>query len=231
MKIIYEDNHLLVVNKAVGEIVQQDKTGDDSLVEIIKKFLIRRDKRTGDVFLVPVHRLDRPTSGVVIFARTSKALSRMATLFQSRDVEKHYWAICGNQPDPPEGTLEDWVKKNEKKNMSFVVPEGTRDAKKARLTYRLVGSSDRYSLVDIDLQTGRHHQIRVQLGKIGCPVRGDLKYGYPRSNRDGGINLHARSVSFVHPVKKEKMTIVADPPSTDLLWGFFSGAAKPCEGE
>ncbi len=221
MEIIYEDNHLLVVNKEVGEIVQKDKTGDDSLIEIIKAYLIKRDNRPGDVFVVPVHRLDRPTTGVVVFARTSKALQRMSNLFQTQAVEKHYWAITERAPDKAEGKLENYLKKNEKKNMSYVVQAGVKEAKKATLNYKITGSSDRYTLLDIKLETGRHHQIRVQLSNIGCPIRGDLKYGYPRSNRNSGINLHARSIAFVHPVSKKPLTIIADPPRKDQLWSFF----------
>lgn len=221
MEIIYEDNHILAVNKAVGEIVQKDMTGDDSLIETLKAFLIRRDKRPGDVFLVPVHRLDRPTSGVVVFARTSKALTRLSKIFQDRKIDKKYWAVCENKPDPPKGRLEDWLRKNETKNKSFVVDSSAKNAKKAILDYKIVGASDQYAMIEIMLHSGRHHQIRVQLSNIGCAIRGDLKYGYPKSNRNSGIHLHARSISFIHPVKKERITIVAPVPAVDQLWVFF----------
>lgn len=226
MKIIYEDNHLLAVNKEAGEIVQPDKTGDDSLIETIKKWIITRDKRPGDVFLVPVHRLDRPVSGVVLFARTSKALVRMNALFAKQEVKKSYWAITSKIPEPQEGVIRSWLKKNEAKNMSYLVNAGTKESKEAFLHYRLLAASDRYALVEVDLKTGRHHQIRVQLASIGCPIRGDLKYGYPRSNRGGSISLHARSIEFVHPVKKEPIRIEADPEVSDNLWHYFFNVVK-----
>lgn len=226
MKIIYEDNHLLAVNKEAGEIVQPDKTGDDSLIEIIKKWIINRDKKPGDIFLVPVHRLDRPVSGVVLFARTSKALARMNQLFSEQKVKKSYWAITAQIPEPQDGQIVSWLKKNESKNMSYLVNEGTKEAKRAVLDYRLLAASDRYALLEIDLQTGRHHQIRVQLASIGCPIRGDLKYGYPRSNSDGSISLHSRSIEFIHPVKKEPLRIVAEPQTKDNLWRYFHGVVK-----
>lgn len=226
MEILYEDNHLLAVNKAVGEIVQKDKTDDPSLIETVKAFLIRRDHRPGDVFAVPVHRLDRPTSGVVLFARTSKALSRLSLLFRENAVEKHYWAVTEALPDLPEGQCVHFLKRNEAKNITYPVPEGTRGAKRAELSYQLIASSDRYHLLDITLKTGRHHQIRAQLKAMGCPIRGDLKYGYPRSNKDGGIDLHARSLSFVHPVSRQLLTITAPPPKNNPLWAFFAEAVS-----
>lgn len=226
MKIIYEDNHLLAVNKEAGEIVQPDKTGDVSLIETIKKWIITRDKKPGDIFLVPIHRLDRPVSGVILFARTSKALSRMNQLFSEQKIKKSYWAITAKIPEPQKGQVVSWLKKNEAKNMSYLVGEGTKGAKKAVLDYQLLAASDRYSLLEVALQTGRHHQIRVQLASIGCPIRGDLKYGYSRTNSDGSISLHSRSLEFIHPVKKELIRITADPPQKDNLWNYFYSVVK-----
>lgn len=231
MQIIYEDNHLLAVNKKASEIVQADKTGDLCLTHQVKSFLIKRDKRPGDVFLVPIHRLDRPVSGVVLFARTSKALTRMNELFRTRDVKKNYLAICGTIPSPESGTITSYLKKNEAKNFSYIVKEGTKDSKLARLEYSLVGVSTNYCLLAIKLETGRHHQIRVQLSSIGCPIRGDLKYGYPRSNKDGGIDLHSRSIEFIHPVKKELIKIVAPLPTTNPLWDFFKQSLGEFESQ
>ena len=229
MEILYEDNHLLAINKRAGEIVQSDKTGDPSLIDEIKTYLIKRDNRPGDVFLVPVHRLDRPVTGVVLFARTSKALSRMNELFRSRSVKKSYLAICSTIPSPQEGKIRSYLKKNEKKNMSYIVAANTKDSKLSELEYRLVGVSSNYCLLSISLETGRHHQIRVQLSSIGSPIRGDLKYGYPRSNKDGGIDLHSRFIEFIHPVKKELIRITAPLPLSSPLWNFFEQSLSTFE--
>lgn len=212
-QIIYEDNHLLLVNKRAGELVQGDKSGDSCLVDEIKSFIKERDNKPGNVFCGLVHRLDRPVSGVVIFAKTSKALSRMNALVKERAIEKTYWAVSKNCPDPMEGTLRNWLSRNEKMNKSFVVADGTKDnAKEAVLDYKVIGRSEGgYYLIEVNLHTGRHHQIRCQLANIGCPIKGDLKYGAPRSNPDGSISLHARRVSFEHPVSHLKIDVEAEP--------------------
>ncbi len=225
MEVIYEDNHIIVVNKTVNEIVQGDKTGDEPLVDKVKKYIKEKYNKPGEVFLVVVHRLDRPTSGIVIFARTSKALSRLNEMFRNGDVHKTYWAITANCPKEDSGILENYLKKNEKLNKSFIAKPQDKEAKKAVLKYQIVSKSDRYYLFEINLLTGRHHQIRCQLSSIGCPVKGDLKYGYPRSNPDGGLSLHARKVEFVHPVSKKEISIVADVPKNDKLWEFFQSNA------
>ncbi|MBQ3580413.1 MAG: RNA pseudouridine synthase [Bacteroidales bacterium] len=212
-QIIYEDNHLLLVNKRAGELVQGDKSGDSCLVDEIKSFIKERDNKPGNVFCGLVHRLDRPVSGVVIFAKTSKALSRMNALVKERAIEKTYWAVSKNCPEPMEGTLRNWLSRNEKMNKSFVVTDGTKDnAKEAVLDYKVIGRSQGgYYLIEVNLHTGRHHQIRCQLANIGCPIKGDLKYGAPRSNPDGSISLHARRVSFEHPVSHLKIDVEAEP--------------------
>ena len=212
-QIIYEDNHLLLVNKRPGELVQGDKSGDPCLVDEIKSFIQERDNKPGNVFCGLVHRLDRPVSGVVIFAKTSKALSRMNALVKERAIEKTYWAVSKNCPEPMEGTLRNWLSRNEKMNKSFVVADGTKDnAKEAVLDYKVIGRSEGgYYLIEVNLHTGRHHQIRCQLANIGCPIKGDLKYGAPRSNPDGSISLHARRVSFEHPVSHINVSVEAEP--------------------
>jgi len=225
MEVIYEDNHIIVVNKTVNEIVQGDKTGDEPLVDKVKKYIKEKYNKPGEVFLGVVHRLDRPTSGIVIFARTSKALSRLNEMFRNGDVHKTYWAITANCPKEDSGILENYLKKNEKLNKSFIAKPQDKEAKKAVLKYQIISKSDRYYLFEINLLTGRHHQIRCQLSSIGCPVKGDLKYGYPRSNPDGGLSLHARKVEFVHPVSKKEISIVADVPKNDKLWEFFQSNA------
>lgn len=220
-QILYEDNHLLALNKRCGQIVQGDKTGDVPLPDLIKAFLKERDSKPGNVFCGVIHRLDRPVSGVVLFAKTSKALSRMNESVKDREMRKTYWALCKEAPLHTEGHLEDWLLRNEKQNKSFVVKAGTEGSKLAKLDYRLIGvSNGGYHLIEIDLLTGRHHQIRAQLANIGCHIKGDLKYGAERSNTDGGISLHARSISFVHPVRKEQTTIVAPPPD-EPIWKDF----------
>ena len=213
-RILYEDNHLLVFNKKPGEIVQGDRTGDTPLSEALKAFIKQRDNKPGNVFLGVPHRLDRPVSGIVIFAKTSKALERLAAMFREGSVHKTYLALCCGEPWDEEGLLEDWLSRNEKQNKSYVVREGTTGAKLARLRYRFVQRTERYSLLEVELLTGRHHQIRCQLSHMGCPIKGDLKYGAPRSNPDGGICLHSYRAVFVHPVQKVELTVEAPVPDT-----------------
>ncbi|MPS63561.1 MAG: RNA pseudouridine synthase [Chryseobacterium sp.] len=217
-QIVYEDNHILVVNKKVGQLVQGDKTGDESLLELIKDFIKKRDDKPGNVFLGLVHRIDRPTSGLVIYAKTSKALSRLTQMVKNREVKKTYWAVVAKEMIPQSQRLVHYLKKNEKNNKAIVFPKATDGAKEAILTYKVIKTLDNYLLLEIDLETGRHHQIRAQLSKIGIPIKGDLKYGSPRSNSDGGINLHARKLEFIHPVTKEKIEIIASVPQNDAVW-------------
>lgn len=216
-RILYEDNHLFIINKNSGELVQGDKTGDVPLIENIKQFIKVRDKKPGNVYLGLIHRLDRPTSGVLIFAKTSKALSRMNEMFKTRDVEKLYWAIVEGKVEQKFERLEHYLRKNQKKNLVTVFTQPTKDAKKAILEYKVLGELDNYTLLEVDLYTGRSHQIRSQLSFIGNPIKGDLKYGSKRSNRDGSISLHARKISFIHPVSKETIEIIAQPPK-DKIW-------------
>ncbi len=221
-QILYEDNHLLALNKRCGQIVQGDKTGDVTLPDMIKAFLKERDNKPGNVFCGVIHRLDRPVSGVVLFAKTSKALSRMNEVVKSREMQKTYWALCKEAPLHPQGHLEDWLLRNEKNNKSYIVKAGTDNAKLALLDYRTLGVSDGgYHLIEVDLLSGRHHQIRAQLANIGCTIKGDLKYGAERSNPDGGISLHARQIRFIHPVQKIPVTITAPVPN-EPLWRSFS---------
>ncbi|HCS88319.1 MAG TPA: RNA pseudouridine synthase [Bacteroidales bacterium] len=218
MTVLYEDNHIIAVNKACGEIVQGDKTGDVSLLETVKAYIKQKYNKPGDVFLGLPHRIDRPTSGVVLFARTSKALTRLNALFQTHDqIRKTYWAIVEKAPKQSEGRLENYLLRREAKNKSYVVSPDTKGAKQAVLTYRTLVQGERYTLLEVHLLTGRHHQIRCQLAAIGCPIRGDLKYGAKRSNPDGGISLHAREITFVHPVTHLAITITAPVPS-EPLW-------------
>ncbi|SDL53486.1 RluA family pseudouridine synthase [Chryseobacterium taihuense] len=217
-QIVYEDNHLLVINKKVGQLVQGDKTGDESLLEAIKNFIKIRENKPGNVFLGLVHRIDRPTSGLVIYAKTSKALSRLTQMVKNRDIKKTYWAVVAKEMIPATQRLVHYLKKNEKNNKAIVFPKATDGAKEAILTYSVIKSLDNYLLLEIDLETGRHHQIRAQLSKTGVPIKGDLKYGSPRSNPDGGINLHARKLEFIHPVTKEKIEITAPVPQNDSVW-------------
>ncbi|MBQ8021449.1 MAG: RluA family pseudouridine synthase [Bacteroidales bacterium] len=214
-RILYEDNHLLVICKKAGEIVQGDKTGDECLADTCKAFIAQRDAKPGKVFMGIPHRLDRPVSGIVLLAKTSKALERLSALFRDGGVHKTYWALCCERPRQDEGLLEDWLWRNEGLNKSFICREGQRrDAKLARLRYRFLGSTDRYHLLEVQLLTGRHHQIRCQLSHMGCPIKGDLKYGAPRSNPDGSISLHARHIRFIHPVRKEEIQITAPVPAS-----------------
>lgn len=217
-QIIFEDNHLLIINKKVGQLVQGDKTGDESLLELIKNFIKKRDEKPGNVFLGLVHRIDRPTSGLVIYAKTSKALSRLTQMVKNREIKKTYWAVVAKEMIPQTQRLVHYLKKNEKNNKAIVFPRATDGAKEAILTYNVLKSLDNYLLLEVDLETGRHHQIRAQLSKTGVPVKGDLKYGSPRSNPDGGIHLHARKLEFTHPVTKEKLEITAPVPQNDALW-------------
>ena len=215
--VLFEDNHLIIVNKRVGDIVQGDKTGDKPLSEIVKEYIADKYKKPGKVFLGVVHRLDRPTSGIVIFARTSKALERLNKMLREKSIHKTYWAIVKNTPEKEQDTLIHYLKKNPKNNKSTAYSKETDGSKKAVLHYRLKQKFDNYSLLEIDLETGRHHQIRCQLASIGCPIKGDLKYGFDRSNKDGGIHLHARKIKFIHPVSKEEILIRSDPPM-DVIW-------------
>ena len=217
MTVLYEDNHIIAVNKTCNEIVQGDKTGDTPLSETVKAYIKAKYNKPGEVFLGVTHRLDRPTSGVVLFARTSKALTRLNEMFKSHEqIRKTYWAIVQGAPKQPEARLENWLIRNEKQNKSYIAKPGAKDAKQAVLRYKTLVKGEHYSLLEINLETGRHHQIRCQLAAIGCPVKGDLKYGAKRSNPDGGICLHARQIAFVHPVSKQDICIVAPVPEDDI---------------
>ncbi|NDW09016.1 RluA family pseudouridine synthase [Dysgonomonas sp. 520] len=220
MTVLYEDNHIIIVNKTVSEIVQGDKTGDKPLSEIVKEWLKEKYNKPGNVFCGVTHRLDRPVSGIVVFAKTSKALSRLNEMFKDKEVTKTYWAIVKNAPKISEGTLVHYLVKNEKQNKSYAYEKEKPNSKKAILHYKLIAKSDGYNLLEIDLETGRHHQIRCQLSEMGCPIKGDLKYGAERSNPDGGISLHARKISFIHPVSKIEVEVEAPVPD-DKLWKFF----------
>ena len=221
MTVLYEDNHIIIVNKESGEIVQGDKTGDVPLSEIVKMWIKQKHQKPGNVFLGVVHRLDRPVQGVVVFAKTSKALSRLNAMFAKHDeVQKTYWAITKNCPQAEMGTLTHWLVRNEKQNKSYAYDRERPNAKKAVLEYKLIGASDRYSLLEVRLLTGRHHQIRCQLAKMGCPIKGDLKYGADRSNPDGSISLLARKIEFTHPVSKQLICVEAPLPG-DNLWQSF----------
>ena len=221
LQVIYEDNHIIAVNKRVGDIVQGDKTGDIPLSEIVKQYIAEKYNKPGAVFLGVVHRLDRPTSGIVVFARTTKALSRLNKLFSERKTQKVYWAVVKNSPPKSSDTLIHYLRRNPKQNKSYANSKEAPNSKKAILDYRVVKKLDRYSLLEIDLKTGRHHQIRSQLSAIGCPIKGDLKYGFDRSNKDGGIHLHSRKLDFIHPVKKEEISIVAPTPNNPV-WNACS---------
>jgi 23S rRNA pseudouridine1911/1915/1917 synthase len=220
MTILYEDNHIIAVNKSVAEIVQVDKTKDKALDDILKEYIKEKYQKPGEVFLGVVHRIDRPVSGVVLFARTSKALVRLNAMFQEKSVEKIYWAIVKEKPPKSEDTLIHYLVRNTKSNKSYCYENEVKNSKQAILHYRWLASSDLYHLLEIRLETGRHHQIRSQLAAIGSPIKGDLKYGFPRSNKDGGISLHSRKVRFIHPVRDEELTIEAPVPE-DSLWKAF----------
>lgn len=221
MKVLYEDNHLIIVNKSAGEIVQGDKTGDEPLSDMVKAYLKEKYQKPGNVFCGVTHRLDRPTSGAVVFAKTSKALTRLNDMFRNGEIKKTYWAIVKNRPVAEEDTLTHYLVKNEKTNKSTAYDSEKPHTKRAVLHYRLIAASQNYFLLEVDLETGRHHQIRCQLAKIGSPLRGDLKYGAERSNPDGSISLHARTVSFIHPVSKENISVTAPLPE-EALWNAFS---------
>lgn len=220
MTVVYEDNHLIIVNKTASEIVQGDKTGDTPLSETVKQYIKEKYAKPGNVFLGVVHRLDRPVSGLVVFAKTSKALARLNEMFRNSEVKKTYWAIVKQRPPQDEGELVNYLVRNEKQNKSYAYDKEVKNSKKAVLHYRLIGHSQNYFLLEVDLKTGRHHQIRCQLAKMGCPIKGDLKYGFARSNPDGNICLHAHRVKFVHPVSKELIDVTAPLPSGNLWNGF-----------
>ncbi len=213
-RILYEDNHILIFNKRPGEIVQADKTGDECLAETLKAFIAQRDGKPGKVYMGIPHRLDRPVSGITVFAKTSKALSRLSDMFRSGSIHKTYWALCCKAPEKKSAELDSWLVRNEKLNKSFISKESAPEAKLAKLVYTHLRDTERYSLVEVQLLTGRHHQIRCQLASIGCTIKGDLKYGAPRSNPDGGICLHSHEIKFVHPVKQVEMDIIAPPPAS-----------------
>ena len=217
LQVLHEDNHIIIVNKRVGDIVQGDKTGDKPLSEVVKAYLKEKHNKPGNVYLGVVHRLDRPTSGIVLFSKTSKALPRLNKLFQQKDAKKTYWAVVKNRPPKDQDILVHYLKRNPKQNKSFAHKNEVPDSKKAILEYRILKELDNYFLLEVDLKTGRHHQIRSQLSAIGCPIKGDLKYGFDRSNNDAGIHLHARKLEFIHPVKKEPIIVIAEVPD-ESLW-------------
>lgn len=226
MTVLYEDNHIIAVNKTCNEIVQGDKTGDTPLSETIKAYIKQKYNKPGEVFLGVTHRLDRPTSGVVLFARTSKALTRLNEMFKSHEqIKKTYWAIVQGCPKVPEARLENWLIRNEAQNKSYITKPHANGAKQAVLEYKTLVRGENYTLLEVNLETGRHHQIRCQLAAIGCPVKGDLKYGAKRSNPDGGICLHARKIEFIHPVKKENICITAPVPN-DSLWQQLAASVQ-----
>lgn len=217
LQIIHEDNHIIVINKRVGDIVQGDKTGDKPLSDVVKEYIKEKYNKPGDVYLGVVHRLDRPTTGIVVFAKTSKALSRLNESFKNRDTQKTYWAVVKNKPQKSEDNLVHFIKRNEKNNTSKAHLKEVPDSKLASLDYRIIAELQNYYVLEVDLHTGRHHQIRAQLSAINCPIKGDLKYGFDRSNPDGGIHLHARKLCLTHPVTKEALNLVASTPS-DAIW-------------
>lgn len=217
LQVLFEDNHLIAINKRPGDIVQGDKTGDLPLSEVVKQYIKEKYNKPGNVYLGVAHRLDRPTSGIVVFAKTSKALPRLNKLFAEKAAKKTYWAVVKNPPEKQQDTLTHWMKRNTKQNKSYANIKEVSDSKKAVLDYRIIKKLDNLFLLEVDLKTGRHHQIRSQLTAIGCPIKGDLKYGFDRSNKDGSIHLHARRLSFIHPVRKEMLDLVASPPD-DIVW-------------
>ena len=223
VEVLYEDNHLIAVYKKPSDLSQSDKTGDITLDAEIKKYIAKKYNKPGEVFLGIVHRLDRPVCGIVLYARTSKALSRLNEMFRNRQIKKIYLAIVKDRPPEDESTIIHFLKKNEKQNRTYVYDNEVKGSKKASLSYRLAGRSERYYLLEIEPHSGRHHQIRAQLAKVGCPIKGDLKYGYPRSNEDGSISLLARKLEFIHPVKNEKISIVAHLPESDI-WKVFKNS-------
>jgi 23S rRNA pseudouridine1911/1915/1917 synthase len=220
-QIVYEDNHIIVVNKLPSEIVQGDKTGDLPLSEKLKNYIKKRDNKPGNVFMGVIHRIDRPVSGLVIFAKTSKALSRFNELMREKGLNKTYWAIVKNKPTKPEDHLVHYLLKNEKTNKTKAFEKPVKDGQKSELAYKFIKSSDNYHLLEIQLFTGRHHQIRSQLAAIGCPIKGDIKYGFDRTNKDASIHLHAYRLRFIHPIKKEELTLKAVPLMNDPVWNYF----------
>jgi 23S rRNA pseudouridine1911/1915/1917 synthase len=224
-QLLYEDNHIIIVNKLPGDLIQADKFEGKTLRDDVKVYLKEKYNKPGGVFLGTVHRLDRPVSGAVIFARTSKALTRLNNMLRNHEITKTYWAVVDQPPEMPEATLENYLRKDESKNKSFVVQKETKGAVLAKLSYRMIASSDRYYLLEVELETGRHHQIRAQLAAIGCRIKGDLKYGFPRSNPSGSVHLHARKLEFMHPVKKEPVSVTA-PCLDDPVWNFFEAAMQ-----
>ncbi len=220
IEVLYEDNHIIAINKRPSDIVQGDKTGDVPLSDFVKKYLKEKYNKPGEVFVGTVHRIDRPVSGIVIFAKTSKALARLNAMFQTKEIHKAYWAIVKNKPKNISGKLVHYLRKNEAKNISKVYEKETPGALRSELDYEIICSLDNYHLLEIRPLTGRHHQIRVQLSAMGCPIKGDLKYGFERSNKNASIHLHARKIEFIHPIKKEPVTIIASPPN-EVLWNEF----------
>ena len=220
LEVLYEDNHLIAINKPAGMLVQIDTTGDKALEDLVKEYISVKYEKPGDVFLGVTHRIDRPVSGIVLFAKTTKALTRINEMFKVNKIKKTYWAIVKNRPEKEKATLTHYIFRDTKRNVSRASEKEIPNSKQATLSYSIISSSENYHLLEVDLQTGRHHQIRCQLAKIGCPIKGDLKYGFPRSNPDGGISLHSRQMVFEHPVKKEKITITAPTPK-DNLWDSF----------
>ena len=228
LNVLYEDNHIIAVNKTNSDIVQADQTGDTPLSEHVKAYIKHKYKKPGDVYIGVPHRIDRPVSGVVLFARTSKALTRLNKMFQEqeKEISKIYWAVVGKLPVEDHAVLTHYLVRDSEKNRSHIYNQARSGAKEAKLEYKLLGSSQRYYLLEVKLYTGRHHQIRCQLAKIGCPIKGDLKYGASRSNENGGISLHARSITFKHPVSQKMLTITAPTPKNDPLWGVFEHSVK-----
>jgi 23S rRNA pseudouridine1911/1915/1917 synthase len=224
IEVLYEDNHIIAVNKRPSDIVQGDKTGDTPLSDFVKQYVKKKYNKPGDVFIGTVHRIDRPVSGVVLFARTSKALTRLNKMFQDKQIQKTYWAVVKNKPENLKGKLVHYLKKDSAKNMSKAYSKEIPGSSRSELDYELILSSNNFNLIEVTPITGRHHQIRVQLSKMGCPIKGDVKYGFNRGNKDASIHLHARKIEFIHPIKKEKLTIVAPPPN-DVLWNEFVKSA------
>jgi 23S rRNA pseudouridine1911/1915/1917 synthase len=225
IEVLYEDNHIIILNKSISDLVQRDITGDETLAEKLEQYLKKKYDKPGNVFVGIPHRLDRPVSGVVVFAKTSKALTRLSAMFKEKEISKTYWAVVESTPEKPEARLVHYLMRNTKINKSFAYDSPRKYTKESQLEYKVIAQSDKYSLLEINLITGRHHQIRCQLTKIGHPIRGDVKYGFKRPNEDGGINLHARHIHFMHPVKKEEVRVTAPLPK-EKVWGIFSDILK-----
>lgn len=226
LKILYEDNHIIAINKPAGALVQGDKTGDSPISDAVKQYIKEKYEKPGDVYLGVTHRIDRPVSGVLLYARTSKALTRLNEMFRTKEIQKTYWAVVQNQPPKNEDHLVHWLKKNEAKNMSYASATETKGSLKCELDYKWISSSDNYFLLEVNPHTGRHHQIRVQLSTIGCPIKGDVKYGARRGNKDASIHLHARKIEFIHPVKLTPVSITAEVPQNDPVWISFENNSK-----